>query len=98
MVLDQFAVGDVLRRLARKLCCSAARPSLPDIFLSYSQVGVGIKGGLEAAVHGLPKILEDCCHDEELGCVKVDIKNAFNECHRVSFLQRVQKDFPEILA
>ena len=29
---------------------------------------------------------------------KVDVKNAFNECHRVSFLQRVEKDFPEILA
>ena len=30
-----IAVGDVLRRLAKTLCCSAARPSLPDIFLSY---------------------------------------------------------------
>ena len=26
------------------------------------------------------------------------MKNAFNECHRVSFLQRVQKDFPEVPA
>ena len=25
------------------------------------------------------------------------MKNALNECHRVSFLQQVQKDYPEIL-
>ena len=43
-------MGEVLRRLASRLCCSAVRPYLPDIFLPYGQVGVGVKGGLEAAV------------------------------------------------
>ena len=84
-----ISVGDVFRRLASKLCCSAVRPSLLNTFLPYGQVGVGIKGDLEVAVHGVRKILEDCGHDEKLCCVKVDMKNAFNECHRVSFLQRV---------
>ena len=53
-----IAVGDVLRRLASKLCCSAVRPSLPDTFLPYGQVGVGIKGRLEAAVYGVRKFLK----------------------------------------
>ena len=56
-------------------CCPI---SLPDTFLPYGQVRVGIKDGLEAADHGVRKILEDCGHDEELCCLKVDMKNAFN--------------------
>ena len=41
-----IAVGEVLRRLASRLCCFAVRPSLPGVFLPYGQVGVGIPGGL----------------------------------------------------
>ena len=81
-----IAVGEVLRRLASRLCCSAVRPYLPDIFLPYGQVGVGVKGGLEAAVHGLRKLIVDNSQNDELCCAKVDMRNAFNECRRSSFL------------
>ena len=46
-----IAVGEVLRRLVNRCCCSAVRPRLSEFFLPYGQVGVGTKGGLEAAVH-----------------------------------------------
>ena len=48
-----IAVGEVLRRLVSRICCAAVKSKLPDIFLPYGQVGVGIRGGLEAAVHSL---------------------------------------------
>ena len=40
-----IAVGEVIRRLASRLCCLAVRPSLPGVFIPYGQVGVGIPGG-----------------------------------------------------
>ena len=40
-----IAVGEVIRRLASRLCCLAVRPSLPSVFIPYGQVGVGIPGG-----------------------------------------------------
>ena len=47
-----------VRRQASRLCCVAVRSELPDIFLPYGQVGVGVKGGLEAAIHTLRFIIE----------------------------------------
>ena len=46
-----IAVGEVLHRLASRLCCHFIRPFLPDTFLPHGQVGVGIQGGLEGAIH-----------------------------------------------
>ena len=37
-----IAVGEVIRRLASRLCCLAVRPSLPSVFILYGQVGVGV--------------------------------------------------------
>ena len=42
-----IAVGEVLCHLASRLCCLIVRPFLPDVFLPYRQVGVGIPGGLK---------------------------------------------------
>ena len=49
--VQPIAVGKVLRHLASRFCCLAVRPSLPSVFFSYGQVGVGIPGGLEGAIH-----------------------------------------------
>ena len=88
-----IAVGEVFRRLASRLCCSAARPRLPEILLPYGQIG-----GLEAAVHTMRSFMSSHCLDEDLCC---DISNAFNECDecdRVTFVQRVSKDIPDLFA
>ena len=53
-----IAVGEVFRRLASRLCCTAVHSFLPDTFLPYNQVGVGIRGGLEAAIHSVNKCLQ----------------------------------------
>ena len=93
-----IAVGEVLRRLTSRLCCSAVRGNCPDVFLPSGQIGVGIRGGLEAAIHSLSSVIDSQGSNPDLCCLKVDFSNAFNECHRSSFLERVQKDFPEIFA
>ena len=53
---------------------------MADTFLSYGQIGVGVKGGLEAAIHGLCKLIMDESENDDFCCIKVDMKNAFNEC------------------
>ena len=53
-----IAVGEVLRRLVSRVCYAAVRPRLPDILLSYGQVGVGVKGCLEAAIHSVRTFIE----------------------------------------
>ena len=93
-----IAVGDVLRRLASRLCCYAMKSRLPATFLPYGQVGVGIRGGLEAAVHTIRSYIDANSDREELCCFKLDMQNAFNECNRNSFLERLRKDFPELVA
>ena len=91
-----IAVGEVLRRLASRLCCHFVRPFLPDVFLPHGQGGVGIPGGLEGAIHAVRHALSQLGGDESLALLKIDMKNAFNECSRTAFLSRVYKDFPEI--
>ena len=93
-----IAVGETLRRLTSRLCCTAARPSLPNLFLRSGQVGVGINSGLEAAIHTLRLFLKRHGGDDDLCCLKLDMHNAFNECHRSAFLHRIRRDLPEIVA
>ena len=91
-----IAVGEVIRRLASRLCCAAAKSRLPDLLLPYGQVGVGTKGGLEAAIHTLRTVFKEEGHKDDLCCFKVDMQNAFNECDRSSFLERVKEDLPDL--
>ena len=50
-------MGETLHRLVSKVCCLAVRSALPDVFLPFGHVGVGVSGGLEAAIHSLRTIL-----------------------------------------
>ena len=86
-----IAVGEVSR-----ICCLAVRPYLQDVFVPSGQVGVGVPGGMEAAVHSLRSFVDSHGDDPSLCCLKVDFTNAFNECHRSSFLLRLHLSFPEI--
>ena len=93
-----IAVGEVICRLASRLCCLADQPQLPDIFLPYNQVGVGIRGGLEAAVHCLRQGLSDWGLEADLCSIIIDMQNALNECNRSTFLHRLHSVLPELEA
>ena len=93
-----IAVGETLRRLVSKVCCFSVRSSLPDLLLPFGQVGVGIPGGLEAAIHSMRSILSMYGSDSSLCCLKLDMTNAFNECCRATFLSRCHSDLPELYA
>ena len=92
-----IAVGEVLRRLASRLCCGAVKPRLPDTFLPYGQVGVGIKGGLEAVIHACRTLVHENQDNPSYCCLKLDMVNAFNECNQQTFFTRLEKEFPELV-
>ena len=80
-----IAVGNAFRRLASKVGCAAVTPSLARQ-LSPSQIGVGIQGACEAAVHAIRRYVIDHTesgqsHQNRL-IVKLDLKNAFNTVRR----------------
>ena len=92
--LRPIAVGEVFRRLASRLCCTAIKSQLPDLFLPYGQVGAGVRGGLEAAIHCLRTVFHSQNDDVDMCCLKLDMTNAFNECSRPTFLRRARQEFP----
>ena len=89
-----IAVCETIWRLVSRICCLSVHNNLPDLFLPYGQVGVGIKGGLEAAIHSFRHFLHYHKDDPNLCAVKLDMYNAFNEVQRASFLRRFERHFP----
>ena len=67
--------------------------SLADYFNSL-QVGVGVAGGCEAAVHATRRFLSTMPADSII--VKLDFSNAFNSLHRDYMLERVSEAIPEL--
>ena len=92
-----IAVCETIRRLVSRVCCLSVKDNLPDLFLPYGQVGVGIKGGLEeAAIHSFRHFLHSHKDNPDLCAVKFDMHNAFNEVQRTSFLRQLECRFPGI--
>jgi len=81
--LRPIAVGLTLRRLVAKVANRSAVGRCAS-FLGPRQLGVGVKGGCEAAVHAARSYLEGCPADR--GILKVDYKNAFNCIRRDAVL------------
>ena len=89
--LRPIAIGETLRQLVSKclafsVCHSAASTLLP------LQVGVGTKGGAEAAVHAINLIQNDhSIPSDGKWCLLLDFNNAFNSIDR-SHLFSVTRD------
>ena len=64
-------------------------------FLSPRQLGVGVRGGCEAAIHAARSYLEGCSPGE--GVLKIDYKNAFNCVRRGVVLDAVAVHLPDLL-
>ena len=59
-----------------------------------SQLGVGVSGGCEAAVHATRRFLENM--PDNFVVVKIDFSNAFNSIRRDSILAAVADSIPDI--
>ncbi|XP_063617938.1 uncharacterized protein LOC134790882 [Cydia splendana] len=87
-----IAVGSTLRRLASKIAVRYIISKLKPLFEPV-QLGFGIKGGCEAAVHALRTYLSNSPCDV---LVKIDVRNAFNSVNRDTLLTEIKNNIPEI--
>ena len=88
-----IAVGYTLRRLTAKCANSFAVASLRS-YLVPTQVGAGVPGGCEAAVHAVRRFVESMPRDYAV--VKLDFANAFNCLDRSHMLNEVYRKIPEL--
>ena len=88
-----IAVGYTWRRIAAKSVNAFAISSLGDYFASI-QLGLGISGGCEAAVHAARRFIENMPSDYVVA--RLDFSNALNNLHRYAMLQSVFNKLPDI--
>lgn len=87
-----IAIRATFRRLVAKLGCSYMIENLLCDFKPH-QMGFGVKGVCEAAVHATRTFLID--PDFEI-LVKIDVANAFNSAARDIMLQKVKTFVPDL--
>lgn len=89
-----IAVGDTLRRLSAKCATKAVQEKFAGVF-GPSQLGFGISGGCEAAVHASRRFT----NNSKMGDVflKLDFENAFNSIRRDHVAQCFARHAPELL-
>jgi hypothetical protein len=88
-----IAVGITLRRLASKCASTHGAARMASQF-GPRQLGVGIPGGCEAAIHSARRYLQTLAPDHVM--VKLDFTNAFNSLHRSDMLQSLRQRLPEL--
>ena len=83
--------GDPLRRLVAKCFCLGAKEEISSFF-SGRNYGVGCPGGVEL-LHSLRDTLQR--HKQsDLGLLKIDFRNAFNQVNRNAFMKASCEEFP----
>ena len=90
-----IAIGYTWRRIAAKCANAFAVTKVAD-YLYPLQVGVGVSGGCEAAVHATRRFLDSMPIGHVIA--KLDFSNAFNSIHRQSVLSQVDRLVPELSA
>ena len=88
-----IAVGYTLRRIAAK-CANNHVIARRSQVLQPQQLGVGISGGAEAAVHAVRKLVQNLPPGHDI--VKLDFSNAFNSIRRDLILDAIASKIPEI--
>jgi len=91
--LRPIAVGYTLRRIAAKCANSYATSQLTDYF-NPIQMGVGVPGGCEAAVHATRRYTDAMLDGHVVA--KIDFSNAFNSLRRDLMLLSVASTVPGI--
>ena len=91
-----IAVGSAYRRLTAKTAAKHATALLAQVF-KPKQLGVGVKGGCEAAIHAAREFIQSSTSNPSFQIlIKVDVSNAFNSIHRTSFLNQILQNCPAI--
>ena len=90
-----ITVGHVIRRIVAKCANHSVINNISQTLLPR-QLGVGVKGGLEAAVHTTRRYFELNKDDNSKIAVKLDFKNAFNSVRRDTALAIIAKVAPSI--
>src|SRR6218665_3530254 len=91
--LRPIVIGYLWRRIAAKCANAFAVPRVVE-YLSPRQVGVGVPGGCEAAVHAARRFLGEMAEDSIL--IKLDFSNAFNSLYRDRMLDSIYTLLPEL--
>ena len=88
-----IAVGSTFRRLVAKVASWAIKSEM-SAFLAPFQLGFGVKGGVEAAIHAARCYLHHLTPGHAV--IKLDFKNAFNSVRRDKMLGSVLDLAPKI--
>ena len=89
-------VGNVFRRLAAKVGFNAVSRAVSHELLPI-QLGVSVKGGVQAAVHAVRTfITNNIDSNDHKVIVELDLMNAFNSVRRDHVLQTCLYRTPEI--
>ena len=95
-----IAVGELMRRLVSRAFCllPALKKRTQACFLELHQLGVGIRGGAEAAVQCVKMRLQLAGKNKErVAVLKLDFENAYNTISRQVILEELKADFPEVV-
>eukprot|EP00158_Paraphelidium_tribonemae_P006080 Partr_v1_DN27667_c1_g1_i3_m65287 putative NA len=84
-----------MRRLASKCAAGAVVTECAD-HLTPHQLGVGVRGGAEAIVHGVNRVIKENAHRDDLSLLKIDFSNAFNAISRKAVFEQVRLISPSI--
>ena len=88
-----LACGDPLRRLVGKCFCLGASEEIAAFFKGRNY-GVGCPGGVEVVAHSLRDVCRKHAESTELGLLKIDFSNAFNQVDRQAFMRATTREFP----
>ena len=91
-----IAVGESLRRLAAKMLMQRVGDQAATL-LRPTQLGVSVRGGVEALVHTVAHAVREHGEDGRIGLLSLDFENAFNLINRQALIRAVHQHFPEIL-
>ena len=91
-----IAIGCIWRRLTAKILFRHVVESASK-YLEPNQFGVGVPSGAEKIIHTIRFARLLNLENPDFAILQLDFMNAFNKVSRKSFLDLVQKHFPELL-
>ena len=91
--VQPIAVGCTLHHLVVKVVSRLVRDKMASL-LGSRHLGIRVRGGAEAAVHAVRRILSKTAADHAV--MKLDFQNAFNSIHGDKMLEATQDLASEI--